>query len=62
MTPRIARLALLALCLLAHLRAFGGESNPLFYEVKSATTTVYLFGTIHVASKAMYPLNTKAQA
>lgn len=31
-------------------------STPLIWEVRSQTNTVYLFGTIHVGARKMYPL------
>ena len=34
-----------------------GGSTPLIWEVRSPTTTVYLFGTIHVGARKMYPLS-----
>lgn len=40
----------------------GQGSTPLLFEVKSATTTVYLFGTIHVGSHGMYPLSPQVEA
>lgn len=51
------RLAL-ALALLWPLLADAqGGSTPLLYEVRSATATVYLFGTVHVGTRALYPLS-----
>jgi uncharacterized protein YbaP (TraB family) len=32
-------------------------STPLIWEVRSHTNTVYLFGTIHVGARKMYPLS-----
>ena len=32
-------------------------STPLIWEVRSPTNTVYLFGTIHVGARQMYPLS-----
>jgi uncharacterized protein YbaP (TraB family) len=32
-------------------------STPLIWEARSATNTVYLFGTIHVGARKMYPLS-----
>jgi uncharacterized protein YbaP (TraB family) len=32
-------------------------STPLIWEVRSPTNTVYLFGTIHVGARKMYPLS-----
>ena len=48
--------ALLAAC--AHAQ---GGSTPLLYEVKSQSTTVYLFGTIHVGAKKLYPLGAAVE-
>jgi len=36
-------------------------STPLLFEVKSATTTLYLFGTIHVGTRGMYPLSPQVE-
>ena len=33
-----------------------GEKTPLFYEVKSGKSVVYLMGSIHIGKKEMYPL------
>ena len=40
----------------------GQGSTPLLFEVKSATTTVYLFGTVHVGTHGMYPLSPQVEA
>lgn len=50
----LATLALLALSAAAGAQS---GSTPLLFEVKSATNTVYLFGTIHVGARALYPLS-----
>jgi len=34
-----------------------GGSTPLIWEVRSPTNSVYLFGTIHVGARKMYPLS-----
>lgn len=39
----------------------GQGSMPLLYEVKSPTTTLYLFGTIHVGTRDMYPLGAQVE-
>lgn len=39
----------------------GQGSTPLLYEVKSPTTTLYLFGTIHVGTRDMYPLGAQVE-
>jgi len=36
-------------------------STPLIYAVRSPTTTVYLFGTIHVGTPALYPLSRQVE-
>jgi len=36
-------------------------STPLIYEVRSETNTVYLFGTIHVGTRGLYPLGSKVE-
>jgi len=52
----------LALSLLSALLASAqGGSTPLIYEVRSQTTTVYLFGTVHVGTRAMYPLSPQVE-
>lgn len=56
-----AHLALAGLLLCAT-AVRGADNDPLLYEVTSDTTTVYLFGTIHVGTASMYPVNTKVQA
>lgn len=38
-----------------------GGSTPLIYEVRSATNTVYLFGTVHVGTRALYPLSPQVE-
>src|SRR6476619_7597474 len=47
--------------LLFWLPAFAAQaqngSTPLIWEARSATNTVYLFGTIHVGARKMYPLS-----
>ena len=35
--------------------AAAQDGNPLLWEVTSRSTTVYLLGTNHVGSRAMYP-------
>jgi uncharacterized protein len=57
---RRAPIALLLL-LLPVLAAGQTGSTPLLFEVKSATTTVYLFGTIHVGARKLYPLGKAAE-
>jgi uncharacterized protein YbaP (TraB family) len=36
-------------------------STPLIWEVRSPTNTVYLFGTIHVGARKMYPLSSAVE-
>jgi hypothetical protein len=58
-TVLIARLLSLAAALVSIAGApfAAAQGNgPLLWEVTSRTTTVYLLGTIHVGSRAMYPL------
>ncbi len=43
------------------LAAAQPNGTPLLYEVRSATNVVYLFGTIHVGTRSMYPLNAHIQ-
>jgi len=41
-------------------RRASAKAPPLFlWQVKSATATVYLLGSVHVANKAMYPLDAR---
>ena len=49
-------LAALLLLLLSPLASAQSRSTPLLFEVKSASATVYLFGTIHVGARRLYPL------
>lgn len=58
-----ARSALaLALAALAPLLAVAQSgSTPLLYEVRSPTNTVYLFGTIHVGARKLYPLSAPVE-
>jgi len=43
------------------LLAAQGGSTPLIYEVRSPTSTVYLFGTVHVGARALYPLSPQVE-
>jgi uncharacterized protein YbaP (TraB family) len=52
---------LVALLLLVLPPPAAAQSTPLLYEVKSANTTVYLFGTIHVGARKLYPLSPQSQ-
>jgi uncharacterized protein YbaP (TraB family) len=52
--------ALLILALSAFAHAQSG-STPLLFEVRSATNTVYLFGTIHVGARKLYPLSARVE-
>jgi uncharacterized protein YbaP (TraB family) len=59
--PNLARWGLragaLAFALFAALLAQAQKgSTPLLFEVRSATNTIYLLGTVHVGSRQMYPL------
>ena len=61
MMPRLR--AALAMAALSPLLAFAQTgSTPLLYEVRSSTNTVYLFGTIHVGARALYPLSAQVEA
>ena len=52
----------LALAVLSPLLACAESgSTPLLYEVRSATNTVYLFGTIHVGARRLYPLSAQVE-
>jgi len=55
---RSLRAAALVFALLAALLAHAQKgSTPLLFEVRSATNTVYLLGTVHVGSRQMYPMS-----
>lgn len=58
LTARLC-LALAALAPLAALAQSG--STPLLYEARSATNTAYLFGTIHVGARRLYPLSVPVE-
>jgi hypothetical protein len=61
--PRLRAVLALALAALSPLLAFAqAGSTPLLYEVRSPTNTVYLFGTIHVGARALYPLSAQVEA
>jgi len=55
------RTARLLYALLIWLPALGAHaqngSTPLIWEARSASNTVYLFGTIHVGARKLYPLS-----
>ena len=48
-------------CCLLLLASAQGGSTPLIYEVRSQTNTVYLFGTVHVGTRALYPLSPQVE-
>jgi uncharacterized protein YbaP (TraB family) len=60
-TTAIRTLAALLLLLLAPSASTQSGSTPLLFEVKSATATVYLFGTIHVGARRLYPLGERVE-
>ncbi len=61
-TRRLRERLGLALALLSALLASAqGGSTPLIYEVRSQTNTVYLFGTVHVGTRALYPLSPQVE-
>lgn len=41
--------------------AAGGTARAFLWQVKSKTATVYLLGSVHAASKDMYPLDARIQ-
>jgi uncharacterized protein YbaP (TraB family) len=45
----------------AVLASAQGGSTPIIYEVRSQTNTVYLFGTVHVGTRALYPLSPQVE-
>ena len=51
-----ALLALLAAAIALPAAAQDGGGRALLWEVRSPSTTVYLLGTIHVGTRALYPL------
>jgi uncharacterized protein YbaP (TraB family) len=56
------RATALAFALLAALLAHAQKgSTPLLFEVRSATNTVYLLGTVHVGSRQMYPMSSAVE-
>jgi len=58
LTRRLRCALALALAALSPLLALAqAGSTPLLYEVRSASNTVYLFGTIHVGARRLYPLS-----
>jgi uncharacterized protein len=60
--PALLRVLLvLASALLACITHAQTVSTPLLFEVKSATNTVYLFGTIHVGARKLYPLSPQVE-
>ena len=62
LSSRLRALVALALAALSPLLASAQSgSNPLLYEVRSPTNTVYLFGTIHVGARALYPLSAQVE-
>ncbi len=60
-------LAAVGLCVSCNLKAVqvapaqGREKKPFLWKATSPTATVYLFGSIHVARKEMYPLHASIQ-
>jgi len=62
LTGRLRWALALALAALSPLLALAQSgSTPLLYEVRSATNTVYLFGTIHVGARRLYPLSAQVE-
>ena len=63
MQRRLRPALTLVLAVLLPLPAFAQQgSTPLLYEVRSPTNTVYLFGTIHVGARTLYPLSPQTEA
>ncbi|MCC7548461.1 MAG: TraB/GumN family protein [Burkholderiales bacterium] len=56
------RLWFVLVAVLLSLPCAGQGSTPLLYEVTSETTTLYLFGTIHVGTRELYPLSAPVEA
>lgn len=58
----LRRFALVLLLCLSHGYALAqAGSQPLLWKATSATNVVYLYGTIHVGSKAFYPLHPSVE-
>jgi uncharacterized protein len=55
------RVALALSLLSAVLASAQGGSTPIIYEVRSPTNIVYLFGTVHVGTRALYPLSPQVE-
>ena len=49
--------AVLVVALLGLAAYAQSGSTPLIWEARSATNTIYLFGTIHVGARKLYPLS-----
>jgi hypothetical protein len=60
--PALRLLATLALIALGLCAGAQNGSTPLLFEVKSQSNTIYLFGTIHVGARALYPLSPQSEA
>jgi len=59
---RLRAAIVLALAVLAPLPSAGQTGgSPLLFEVRSQAGTAYLFGTIHVGSRRMYPLKPQVE-
>src|SRR5262249_24462670 len=52
---RLVRIACIAVPALTAYAQNG--STPLIWEARSASNTVYLFGTVHVGARKLYPLS-----
>lgn len=61
MAAHLLRVWFTVVAVLLSLPCAAQDSTPLLFEVKSATTTLYLFGTIHVGTRAMYPLSLQVE-
>lgn len=61
MAAPLLRVWFSVVAILLSLSCAAQGSTPLLFEVKSPTTTLYLFGTIHVGTPAMYPLSAAVE-
>lgn len=55
------RLWFVVIAIVLSLPCTAQDGTPLLFEVRSATTSIYLFGTIHVGTRAMYPLHPRIE-
>lgn len=61
MVMQLLRLWLVVIAVVLSLPCAAQDGTPLLFEVRSATTSIFLFGTIHVGTHAMYPLDPRIE-